>query len=86
VLASEGGFQRPEKQPSTLEKLWLGDEKPDWKKRREEEEQEALDEGRGYGGLIMDQLKEVWTWKTKEERERDAEEAERREDGDGKSE
>lgn len=47
-------------------KLWMGDEGEDWKRKRDEKEKEALEEGRGYGGLIMDQIWEVWNWGKKE--------------------
>lgn len=37
--------------------------KADWKVVREEREREALEDGgKGYGGLIMDQIWEVWNW------------------------
>ncbi|KUJ10174.1 uncharacterized protein LY89DRAFT_689984 [Mollisia scopiformis] len=45
-----------------LEKVWMGSEGEDWKAKRDQREKEALDEGRGYGGLIMDQIWEVWNW------------------------
>ncbi|KAF8848208.1 hypothetical protein BDZ45DRAFT_291936 [Acephala macrosclerotiorum] len=45
-----------------LEKLWMGQEGEDWKAKRDQREKEALEEGRGYGGLIMDQIWEVWNW------------------------
>jgi hypothetical protein len=38
----------------------LGDE--GWKERRLKEEQEKLDQGEGYGGMIMDQIWDVWNW------------------------
>ncbi|KAL8832515.1 MAG: hypothetical protein Q9170_004848 [Blastenia crenularia] len=40
-------------------KLWYGSEKEGWKERRIREEKEALEEGRGYGGLIMDAVREA---------------------------
>lgn len=40
--------------------LWLGQEGDGWKERRVQEEREKLAEGRGYGGLIVDQIWEVW--------------------------
>ncbi|MCJ1353699.1 MAG: hypothetical protein MMC33_003686 [Icmadophila ericetorum] len=43
-------------------KLWMGGEEEGWKERRSREEREALEEGKGYGDLIMDQIWEVWTW------------------------
>ena len=45
-----------------LQKIWYGQEGPDWKKKRDEKEKEALEEGKGYGGLIADQIWEVWNW------------------------
>lgn len=51
-----------EKAGGVLEKVWMGDAKEDWRAKRDREEKEALEEGRGYGGLIMDQIWEVWNW------------------------
>lgn len=48
--------------PQVLEKVWYGSEGKDWKAKRDQREKEALEEGRGYGGLIMDQIWEVWNW------------------------
>lgn len=45
-----------------VEKIWMGGEGKDWKAKRDQREREALEEGRGYGGLIMDQIWEVWSW------------------------
>jgi hypothetical protein len=45
-----------------LQRLWMGEEGDDWKAKRDKREREALEEGRGYGGLIMDQIWEVWNW------------------------
>ena len=58
--AREGGL---------LERMWMGDEKEGWKERRLQEEREALEEGRGYGSLIMDQIWEVWNWGKKKDGE-----------------
>lgn len=33
-----------------------------WKERRLKEEQEKLDQGEGYGGMIIDQIWDVWSW------------------------
>jgi hypothetical protein len=52
----------PSKDKTILERVWMGNEKPDWKVERDRREKEALDEGRGYGGLIADQIWEVWNW------------------------
>ncbi|KAI4137756.1 MAG: hypothetical protein L6R39_007116, partial [Caloplaca ligustica] len=40
-------------------KLWYGSEGEGWKERRIREEREALEEGRGYGGLIGDAIRDV---------------------------
>lgn len=42
-------------------RLWYGDvSKEQWLAERERREKEALEEGKGYGGLIIDQVKEVF--------------------------
>lgn len=45
------------------ERVWMGGEKEGWKERRLEEERRALESGKGYGGLIADQVREVWEGK-----------------------
>ncbi|KAJ9663265.1 hypothetical protein H2201_005709 [Coniosporium apollinis] len=62
-----------ERQKGVLERVWMGGETEGWKERRLREEQEAIDEGRGYGGLIMDQIWEVWNWGKKKEEDGEAE-------------
>ncbi|KAL8725617.1 MAG: hypothetical protein Q9166_007253 [cf. Caloplaca sp. 2 TL-2023] len=42
------------------QKLWYGRESADWKEKRMAEEKEALEEGRGYWGLIGDAVREVF--------------------------
>ncbi|KAL8642512.1 MAG: hypothetical protein Q9228_000805 [Teloschistes exilis] len=41
-------------------RLWYGREGPGWKERRMKEEREALEEGKGYGDLIGDAVREVF--------------------------
>ncbi|KNG45446.1 hypothetical protein TW65_07696 [Stemphylium lycopersici] len=48
-----------------LGKLWMGDEEEGWKEKRLEEEKKALEEGRGYGDLIFEQIWDVWNWDKK---------------------
>ncbi|KAL5347937.1 hypothetical protein ACLOAV_007348 [Pseudogymnoascus australis] len=36
--------------------------KEGWKAQRDEREKKAVEEGKGYGDLIMDQIWDVWTW------------------------
>ncbi|KAH7305711.1 hypothetical protein BKA65DRAFT_199616 [Rhexocercosporidium sp. MPI-PUGE-AT-0058] len=62
VLAEMRRKENEEKERGLLEKVWMGNEGSDWKAKRDQKEKEALDEGRGYGGLIMDQIWEVWSW------------------------
>ncbi|EKG20476.1 hypothetical protein MPH_02199 [Macrophomina phaseolina MS6] len=51
-----------DKQQSALQRVWMGGESEGWRERRLKEEREAIEEGRGYGDLIMDQIWEVWNW------------------------
>ncbi|KAI9733320.1 MAG: hypothetical protein M1834_003404 [Cirrosporium novae-zelandiae] len=57
---------------SLLEKVWLGEEKEGWRERRLQEEKEALEQGKGYSGLIMDHIREAWNWGQKKEESRGA--------------
>ncbi|OCK78893.1 hypothetical protein K432DRAFT_281547, partial [Lepidopterella palustris CBS 459.81] len=58
--------EQEEREKGVLEKVWMGEEKEGWKERRLRKEQEALEEGRGYGSLIMEQIWDVWNWGKKE--------------------
>lgn len=40
-------------------KLWYGSETEGWKERRIREEKEALEDGRGYGDLIADAVRDA---------------------------
>lgn len=62
--ALKEGSQIP-RERNLLQKLWMGDEEEGWKERRLEEERKALEEGRGLGSIIMDQIWEVWNWDKK---------------------
>lgn len=57
VRKQEEADQRP-----FLQRIWMGSEGADWKQKRDEREKKALEEGKGYGDLIMDQIWEVWNW------------------------
>lgn len=46
--------------PGSVKGVWLGKESEDWKKKRDERERRVLEEGKGYGWLIWDQVKEVY--------------------------
>ena len=63
---STGVGNTTERAPSALEakakEIWMGGEKEGWKERRLREEQEKINQGEGYGSMIMDQIWEVWNW------------------------
>ncbi|KAJ4423826.1 hypothetical protein N0V82_001565 [Gnomoniopsis sp. IMI 355080] len=63
-------------QRSLWEKIWMGNEKGNWKEERAKKDKEALEEGKGYGDLIVDQVKEVFSSKKEEDDKRKAEEDE----------
>lgn len=58
------------------ERVWMGKEKSDWKEERARKDKEALDEGKGYGDLIVEQVKEVFSSKKAGEDKKDAKEEE----------
>ncbi len=58
----ESGGNEEEKEGGIVERVRLSSEGEDWKAKRDKREREALEEGRGYSGLIMDQIWEVWNW------------------------
>ncbi|KAK3403172.1 hypothetical protein B0T20DRAFT_400208 [Sordaria brevicollis] len=60
-----------EKNGGVLTKIWMGDEKEGWKEKRLEEEKKALESGKGYGSLIMDQIWEVWNQEGKDGKKKD---------------
>ncbi|KAK2745417.1 hypothetical protein FQN57_003760 [Myotisia sp. PD_48] len=63
------GVERPDPGergvPGLAKKVWMGTETEGWKERRLEEERKALEEGRGYGDLIIDYVKDAWRWDSK---------------------
>ena len=54
--------EQRQSEKSIVERIWIGNETEGWKERRLREEQKALNEGKGYGDLIMDHIWDVWTW------------------------
>ena len=44
----------------TVRSVWMGSESEGWKEKRLEEHRQALEEGKGLGGIIMDQIAEVF--------------------------
>lgn len=59
--AQGGAANEPDKR-GLVDRVWMGSEKEGWSERREKEVQKKLDEGKGYGDIIMDQIWEVWNW------------------------
>ncbi|KAM7195290.1 hypothetical protein V8F33_006798, partial [Rhypophila sp. PSN 637] len=57
--------KKAEEKKGVLTKVWMGDEKEDWKEKRLEEERKALEAGKGYSDLIVEQIWDVWnqTWR-----------------------
>ncbi|RDW88459.1 hypothetical protein BP6252_00491 [Coleophoma cylindrospora] len=80
----EAAAAAKEDERTVLKKIWMGDAPEDWKEQRDKREREALEEGKGYGGLIVDQIWEVWNWgkdKTAEVKEIDEKVVEERRKG-----
>lgn len=50
-----------------LQRLWMGDAKEDWREERRRKEKEAVEEGKGYGDLIVEQVKEVFVGTSKKD-------------------
>ncbi|KAI1000518.1 hypothetical protein K3495_g7676 [Podosphaera aphanis] len=48
-----------------LRKVWMGSESENWKEERLQKEREALESGKGYADLIMEQVWEVWNGEKK---------------------
>ena len=63
----EGVTKKPEK--GLLGKLWMGEEEEGWKERRLAEERKALEEGKTYTDMILEQIWEVWNWDKKKAKE-----------------
>ncbi|KAJ4305620.1 hypothetical protein N0V90_001151 [Kalmusia sp. IMI 367209] len=65
------GLGRGEEKKSLLQRVWMGDEKEGWKERRIEEERKALEEGKSYTDLILEQIWDVWNWDKRRSSEND---------------
>ncbi|OAG09445.1 uncharacterized protein CC84DRAFT_1160598 [Paraphaeosphaeria sporulosa] len=59
------GKEREKEKKGLLGKIWMGGEEEGWKQRRLEEERKALEEGKSYTDLILEQIWEVWNWDKK---------------------
>jgi hypothetical protein len=44
----------------TLNDVWMGGEEKDWKEKRVKEHQQKIEEGKGIGDIIIDQVADVW--------------------------
>jgi hypothetical protein len=71
------------KKRGVLTRVWMGGESDDWKQRRIEEDKKALESGKGYGDIIMDQIWEVWNQTTGRGKKEEPEDAASQERGDG---
>ena len=54
------GEEEEEGVKGMVKKVWMGDERPGWQARRLEREREELGRGKGYGDIIMEQVREVF--------------------------
>ncbi|KAK4657979.1 hypothetical protein QC762_202635 [Podospora pseudocomata] len=69
-----------EEKKGLITKIWMGGEKDGWQERRMEEEKKALEEGKGYGDLIMEQIYEVFGWGGKKDDEKKEKPEEKKKD------
>ncbi|KZZ92373.1 hypothetical protein AAP_03028 [Ascosphaera apis ARSEF 7405] len=53
--------RRNEQDKGALERIWMGGESEDWKRKRMEEEARALQQGKGYWDLITDYFRDAWS-------------------------
>lgn len=61
-LLEQDAQERSKGLKGKLKDVWLGGEGDDWKTKRDQREKEALEAGKGYGDLIMEQIWDVWSW------------------------
>jgi hypothetical protein len=66
------GRQTQSKMEEKVKLIPMVGETEGWKEKRLKEEQEKLDQGEGYGSMIIDQIWDVWNWA--EEKAKDLEE------------
>ncbi|KAK3902602.1 hypothetical protein C8A05DRAFT_33677 [Staphylotrichum tortipilum] len=76
---AEGREYKPRDTRGLWERVWMGEEREGWREKRMEEEKRALEEGKGYGDLIVEQIAEVW-------KGREGEKGEGKQEGEGKGE
>jgi len=71
--AAEQGVDIKDQPRGILKSIWMAGERDDWVEQRARREKEVLEEGRGYGGLIMEQVKDAFKVDASEEEIREAE-------------
>lgn len=69
LALQEARQKKEEASRGIVSRLWMGGEKEDWRQERARKEKETLENGEGYGTLIMDQVKEVFSGSKKNEGE-----------------
>ena len=60
----EGGPAKPAAAAGlsgTAREVWMGGESEDWRKKRAEEDRRSLEEGKGFSGIIIDQIADVFS-------------------------
>lgn len=62
LLRGSGSGADKEEKAGIAEQVEASRQQAKWAVERQREEQEALDEGKGFGDIIMDQVYEVWNW------------------------
>jgi hypothetical protein len=56
------GRKTHSKMEGKVKSITMVGETEGWKEKRLKEEQEKLDQGEGYGSMIIDQIWDVWSW------------------------
>lgn len=59
--------QQQQQKRGFWKRIWMGGERDDWVEERMRKEKEALEDGRGYAGLIADQVREAFGYKDTED-------------------
>ena len=55
-------------------RFWIGSEGEDWVEKRRRKEEKAFEEGKGYGGLMWDQIVEAFGFKLEDDDDDDEDE------------
>ncbi|KAK3325744.1 hypothetical protein B0H66DRAFT_599886 [Apodospora peruviana] len=75
----DGTKKKAKKERGFIGRLWWGDEDEDWMKKRLQREKEALESGKGYSDLILEQIWDVWNqnWRAEAEQKKKDDELKR---------